>query len=397
MSNNKKTITIFEMNRLRIRPVLNQVLKKENFSPNSDNQQKIISEILTRLANEEIMELSDNVIRYHIYQVMDTIPVIKLLGLKEKIFSKKRSNYDIRHKETIRLFLREYFELFFPELATKMNFKTVQFLDKELITLLGDSGQQRIADALIMINVSLNNTNEWILIHWEAQGMKNLEYNERMFHLFCGIYYQYRKRVLPIAMFIDPHQWRKPVSDSYSMKILNYTVVQNFSYQLIKLKQYDAEEFANVAPKNPLTWGYLPLTNFQKKNRPLIKAKAVNGILKTSINEKQKATLYSLIDTSLKLTNEEDRQYLDLIEQNNEYKEAKMYETIEEYLMEKAEKKGIEKGRQEGQSILLSQILKSGMMTVDQIVQITGAQYDYIQNIAEKVNKESVNYESLNI
>jgi len=384
MTTNDKTITVSEMNRLRIEPILEQILKKQAISPDSEIKSKFISVILSDLSNKNIMKLSDNILRYHICQLMETKPIIQLLALKESFFSKKRLNYDIRHKETLRLFLREYFELFFPDLARKMNFASVQFLDKELIALFGDNDQLKIADALIMIEIKLNNNSEWILIHWEAQGSRQILFNERMFHIFCGIYYQYRKRVLPIAMFIDPYKWKKPVPDTYSMKIMNYRVVQAFSYQLIKLKQYDSDAFEKYAPKNPLTWGYPPLTSYPKDKRPLIKAKAVNGIFKTPMNEKQKATLYSLIDTSLQLTTEEDQKYLELLKKKSEYKEAKMFDTIEDYIMEK----GMEKGREEERSFILSQILKSGMLTVDQIVQATGAQYDYIQKIAEKVSKD---------
>jgi len=59
--------------------------------------------------------------------------------------------------------LREYFELFFPNLAEKMNFDTAQFLDKELIALFGDSDlidQHKIADSLIMIEISLDQFKE---------------------------------------------------------------------------------------------------------------------------------------------------------------------------------------------------------------------------------------------
>jgi len=51
--------------------------------------------------------------------------------------ARKGNIFDIRHKETLTLFLREYFEMFFPELAVRMNFETAKFLDKELIALFG--------------------------------------------------------------------------------------------------------------------------------------------------------------------------------------------------------------------------------------------------------------------
>ncbi|MCP4350675.1 MAG: hypothetical protein GY795_34840 [Desulfobacterales bacterium] len=48
---------------------------------------------------------------------------------------KKQSKFDIRCKETLTLFLREYSELFFPDIAGKIKFETAKFLDRELTRL----------------------------------------------------------------------------------------------------------------------------------------------------------------------------------------------------------------------------------------------------------------------
>ena len=53
------------------------------------------------------------------------------------------NRFDIRHKETLTLFLREYFELFFPDLVDKIRFETARFLDKELIALFEKDGEKR--------------------------------------------------------------------------------------------------------------------------------------------------------------------------------------------------------------------------------------------------------------
>jgi len=114
----------------------------------------------------------------------------------------KPGRFDVRHKETLTLFLREYFELFFPDLAKRMDFGTAIFLDKELIALLDESqkGQKKsvqhgITDALIMIQIVLDEKPEWILIHWEQQSDKETAFNKRMFHYFCGIYFKFKKTI----------------------------------------------------------------------------------------------------------------------------------------------------------------------------------------------------------
>ncbi|KPA13215.1 hypothetical protein MHK_006599 [Candidatus Magnetomorum sp. HK-1] len=388
---NNVLISITEVSRRRIVPILNRVLTRNKFSLHVKKHEQLTQFILSKLPPDRIIDESDRNLYYHISKLIDSESAIKIIDDPGgRLMAKKRSNYDIRHKETIRFFMREYFELFFPKLAEKMNFETAQFLDKELIALFGDSDQieqLKIADSLIMIEINLDRFKEWVMIHWEVQGTKQRYFEERMFHIFCGIYYQFRRKVFPIAMFIDPHQWRKPISETFSMDVMNYPVIEKFSYQMIKLKKYDSDDFEKKAPDNPLTWGYLPLTNYPQQNRPLIKAKAINGIIKTASNDKQKAILSSLIDTSLPLTKEEHRQYLKLIEKDAQYKEVKMFDTVEEYFHEKGREKGLEEGLQEGRYDIISKFIRSGMLSVEQIVQATGEQYDLVQKIASQVSK----------
>jgi len=54
------------------------------------------------------------------------------------------NRFDIRHKETLMLFPREYFQLFFPDLVDKINFETARFLDKELNALFEEAGDKRL-------------------------------------------------------------------------------------------------------------------------------------------------------------------------------------------------------------------------------------------------------------
>ncbi|MDM8555231.1 hypothetical protein QUF75_10915 [Desulfococcaceae bacterium HSG7] len=250
----------------------------------------------------------------------------------------RRRKFDIRHKETLTLFLREYFELFFPELAEIINFKTAKFLDKELIALFGISDkkdnsndQQKITDALILVQILMKGKPQWIMIHWEQESQRKNDFEERMFHYFCGIYYAYRMLVFPIAMFTDPVKWRKPGKDTFKLSLLQHPI-NEFTYRLIKLKNYQAAEFEKQIDANPLAAAYLPLTDYPKNQRPLIKAKALEGIAKVQ-SGKKKTTLFSLIQESITLNQDEEKQFQKLIESN--FKEAKMLESIEEYGIEK--------------------------------------------------------------
>ncbi|MCP4106870.1 MAG: hypothetical protein GY749_15245 [Desulfobacteraceae bacterium] len=110
--------------------------------------------------------------------------------------------------------------------------------------------------------------------------------------------------------------------------------VSEYNYHLIKLKSFKAEEFEKKAEENPLAAAYLPLTDYPKKERPVIKAKAIKGISKLPLGKKQ-STLYSLIQESIKLNKDEEKQYRELMSTDPMYKEAKMLQSIEEVSIEK--------------------------------------------------------------
>ncbi|MGE0087551.1 MAG: hypothetical protein AB7S75_24340, partial [Desulfococcaceae bacterium] len=142
-----------------------------------------------------------------------------------------------------------------------------------------------------------------------------------------------------------------------------------------KLKHIPAAEFEKKMAENPLAAAYLPLTDYPKKDRPLIKAKAVNGIAKVPQGPKR-SVLYSLIDQSLQLKPEEEREFRELVQNNPMFQEAKMLQSIEEVGIEKGLEKGIliglEKGEQKKAEETAVKMLLSQWLNKEQISEITG-------------------------
>ncbi|KPA09712.1 hypothetical protein MHK_010083 [Candidatus Magnetomorum sp. HK-1] len=376
-------ISKMDMCRLRVQPILDRILKQTDVQLDNTRYDTLISGLLSELPLPQLMVLSDLNINYQIRELIENEALSYIIDSGKPIEKKRISKYDIRHKETLRIFLKEYFELFFSDLAPKIHFETAEFKDKELIALFGDTHnpeQLKIADMLVMVQMTIDDQIQWVLIHWEHQGSKQDEFAKRMFHLSCGIYYQFQKIVFPIAMFTDDAKWRIPIEKTFQLSLGDYPITK-FSYQLIKLKHMESDDFEQQAPGNPLTWAYLPLTHYPKEQRIEIKAKAVNGIAKTAQTEKGKATLVSLVDHSLKLSPEEEKQYNELIEKDLQYEEANMLQSIEELGIEKGLEQGLEKGLIQGTENLVKKMIDSGVLTMDQIVRSTGIGMDYIQKI----------------
>jgi len=187
-----------------------------------------------------------------------------------------------------------------------------------------------------------------------------------MFHYFCGIYFKFRKPVFPIAMFTDPGKWKKPVKSRFSLALLKYPV-NEFTYHIIKLKDYKAEEFEKQAEKNPLAAAYLPLTDYPEKYRPEIKAKAMKGIAKLPPGQRQ-ATLFSLIQESIPLNSGEEKEFQELVRDNPIYKEVKMLQSVKDVGIEE----GIQEGRLQALIATAKNLLKSRKLTKKEIAEMTG-------------------------
>ena len=384
---------VSDMYRLRINPIVEQLIKSSKIDLNEHEKKGVIDLMLPEMLKTsapEFMAFSNKALLHKLGDLMSSERFADLLSSAQIILKQERSNYDIRHKETLRLFLREYFQLFMPDLAKRMVFDTAQFLDKELIALFG--GQHRFTDALILIQIVIDNEPEYVLLFWEQQGKKEAEFVERMFHGFCGLYFQYRRLILSIAMFTDMANWTKPVSKQLKMSLSGYPII-DYTYHMIKLKDYSAKDFEKIGETNPLAYAYLPLTDYPKKNRPIIKAKAMNGVANAFEEGTRRATLLSLIEECIKLDDKETGAFNKLIHGNPYYKEVEMLKSIKEYWfeegLEKGREEGIEKGREEGleegRKKLFNQLLQAGVLTknnIEQAAQATGMGYQTIQKIA---------------
>ncbi len=186
-------------------------------------------------------------------------------------------------------------------------------------------------------------------------------------------------------MFTDAAKWRKPVKDKFTLSLLQYPIFE-FSYRLIKLKKYRAEEFEKRMEDNPLAAAYLPLTDYPKKERPAIKAKAIKGITKLPQGRKR-ATLFSLIEESIKLTGEEEKQFQKIVRTDPLYQEVKMLQSVEEVGYERGLEQGLEQGLQALKKTAKN-LLMSGKLTKQEIAGVTGLTLSQVRELAEALKSE---------
>ena len=103
--------------------------------------------------------------------------------------------HDQLFKTVIGKLLREFLELFYPEVAARLNFETQRLLDKELFADV-PQGLKREADLVAEIQTHAGEP-EVILIHIEIQARTKPDVPRRMFHYYALLSLRYSKPAFP--------------------------------------------------------------------------------------------------------------------------------------------------------------------------------------------------------
>jgi predicted transposase/invertase (TIGR01784 family) len=107
---------------------------------------------------------------------------------------------------------------------------------------------------------------------------------------------------------------------------------------------------------------------------------------------KKRATLYSLIQESIKLDSEEEKQFRELVQDNPMYQEVKMLESVKEVWIEEGMEMGVEKGIgigvEKGIEKTAKRMLSFGSLTEEQIAQFTGLEMSRIRELAKEMQSE---------
>ncbi len=107
--------------------------------------------------------------------------------------------HDQLFKEFLRAFFRDFLELFCPDIAARLDFGTVRFLEKELFT---DFPAGSLREADVVAEVDTQDGIELVLVHIEVQARREPNFSERMFQYYALLWLRYRKPIVPIVVYL---------------------------------------------------------------------------------------------------------------------------------------------------------------------------------------------------
>ena len=286
---------------------------------------------------------------------------------------KDRIDHDKLFKELLTTFFQEFIELFFPDYFPLIDFRETEFLSEEIFTDIQNKEKKRID---ILAKVKAFGEPSAILIHVEPQSYHQEQFNKRMYKYHNRLFEKYDRKVMPIVIFAHDRKTEEP--DYFEITLFGTFNVVRFNFFKIQLKTMKWKDYINS--NNPVAAVLLSKMNYSKKERVKVKAEFLRMLLRLNLDPARMTLLQVFFDTYLSLNQDEEEKLLKIIKASPE--EEKILELITNY-----EKRGIEKGREQGIRELVLKLLgkQLGDLSSDIRETITAFEISKLEKIAEKL------------
>ena len=220
------------------------------------------------------------------------------------------SGHDPVIKQVIQTFVAEFFDLFYPDIAARLDFATVKWLDKEVFTD-PPGGNQRTADLVAQVHTK-NGQPEILLLHIEPQRKREKDFACRVFEYWFLLRQRYNFAVLPVAVYLSPGAGGI-VSEMYGETLFG-EVQLSFRYRVVGLPDLLDSDYETR--DNPLALGVSALMREQKRysrakgsDNVTRRLRLLRRLVKTNLDTNRQAYLYALVEKYLPLTPAERVEY----------------------------------------------------------------------------------------
>jgi hypothetical protein len=232
--------------------------------------------------------------------------------------------------------LPDFLELFFPEVAERLDFETLRFLGKEVFANVPD-GRVREADVVARLETRDGNP-EIVLVHVEVQGRPDSDFLRRMFEYYAVLRIHYRLPVLPIAMYLRGGP-ESAVSE-YVEQLFGKEQLR-FCCRSVALARLPAEVYVGASP---LAAALSALMRRGTDPDPLhLRQEMLRGVLESGLDNALQYLLLNVIETYFRLSDLEAERFRRLLSE----KEYRKMEDVELTYFDELELKGVVKGKRD--------------------------------------------------
>jgi len=243
--------------------------------------------------------------------------------------------HDQLFKAVLERLLQGFLELFFPEVAARLDFETLRFVDKEIFANVPE-GEVRKADVVARLETR-DGEPEIVLVHVEVQAKPETEFARRMFEYYALLRLHHRLPVFPIVLYLRGGPGS--TVEEYQEELFGQEQLR-FRYRSVALARLSAEEYVGASP---LGAALAALMRRGKTDRLELRREMLSRVLESDLDDARKYLLVNVIETYNRLSGEEVKRFRRLMS-GKEY--GKM-EEVELTYFDELELKGRLEGKRE--------------------------------------------------
>ncbi|QNL48125.1 hypothetical protein H8S90_15065 [Olivibacter sp. SDN3] len=277
----------------------------------------------------------------------------------------------------------------------------VTFLDKELEQLFPPEGEEfspKVVDKLVQV-YSRSGEEEWILVHVEVQGRYHKNFSERMFTYYYRILDKYNRPITAYAIFTDAGKVKRP--SSYETEHQGTSIRYRFNTYHIALQddedlQANDNPFAMVALTAKMAFAGKGIRGAQARDIALLdlKLQVLRRLVEKKLENKKIRALMNFLKYYVRFENEENLIIFE--KQIEEITGRSEIMGIEELLLDRATKQGIQKGERKGERRgeqkksreFVENLLLEFDFTDEKAAQAAQVSIEFVQKIRAQLNKK---------
>lgn len=250
--------------------------------------------------------------------------------------------HDQLFKELLQTFFREFMELFYADVAARLDFSRVTFIDKELFTDLPD-GSQREADLVAQV-YTLDGEPEIILAHIEVEARRKNSMPLRMFEYYMMLRLRHRIPTFPIVVYLSPGAGGL-TAETHEDRVFDH-LVNLFTYQAVGLPDLQADDYHGDT--NLLGAALSALMRPSRLGKVAQKYASLRAMAHSRMDEARIALLTNVVEVYLKLEPAEQQAFEEMVATPEGEEVARMISVYEQRGMQKGIEQGIEQGVEQG-------------------------------------------------
>lgn len=249
--------------------------------------------------------------------------------------------YDQLFKTILERLLRDFLELFFPDVAARLDFETLRFVDKEVFANVPE-GEVREADIVARVKTR-DGAPELVLVHVEVQARSESDFARRMYEYYALLRLHHGLPVFPIVLYLRGGPRSRTAE--YREALFGQDILL-FRYHSLALAWLSAEEYVGTSP---LGAALSALMNRKRtRDRARLRLLMLDRVVRSELDDALKHLLVNVIESFFELSGEDGERYRRLVSRK-EYRAVQKVElTWADKLIEKGRKEGRKAGVIEG-------------------------------------------------